>query len=355
MTQNTQSSMFSLSKLKEIDPSIHLLKGEMSTISIETISHNEIPKNHSFFFIKSAKYLKLLGSKLNFDIKELDNLGCLIEASCFESLSEDLKERLENSVDWFATVESVDKAMCLLSKPFYDEQIGALNYQVDGRQMGTATIHPEAEISQNVFIGENVTIEAGVKILSGCTILPNVIIKKNSMLYPNVTVYPNSEIGERVRIHAGTAIGSDGFGYNFFDGAHHKIWHIAGVRISNDVEIGANTMVDAGAFKPTLIGDGSKIDNGVQISHNVEIAKHVIVCGLSGIAGSAELSDYVALGAGAGIAPAAKLGVGAQLAARGVISENAVIAPKEVIAGHPGRPLKEWLRSQAVLRKLAKK
>ncbi len=355
MMLNTQNKMIKLTDLQVIDTSLTLLKGNKEVICCETISHFDEPLSHTFFFIKSAKYLKKIGSKSKINIADIENLGCLIELGCWEKLSEDEQFELQNSVTWLGTVDSVDKAMCFLTKPFYDILIGQLNYQVDGRQMGSANIHPEAEISQNVFIGEDVTIEAGVKILPGCNILPKVTIKADTILFPNVTIYPKTIIGERCRIHAGTVIGADGFGYNFFDGAHQKIWHLAGVVIANDVEIGVNTMIDCGVFTPTYIGNGTKIDNDVQVAHNVKMGQHVIICGKSGLAGSVELEDYVAFGAGAGVAPSAKIGMGAQVAARGIVSENAIIPPKEIVGGHPARPVKEWMRSQAVLRKLSKK
>ncbi len=185
--------------------------------------------------------------------------------------------------------------------------------------------------------------------------MPNVQIGDGTIIFPNVTLYPFTSIGENCRIHAGTVIGTDGFGYNFFNGEHQKIWHLAGVEIANDVEIGCNTMIDAGAFTPTSIGNGTKIDNAVQLSHNVKVHNHVVICGTTGIAGSVEIEDYCAFGAGAGVAPAAKLGKGSQVAARAVVSENAVVAPGEVMAGHPARPLKDWMRSQATLRRLSKK
>lgn len=341
------------SDLKDIDNSIEFISGNPEAFDVVGISHSDAPENGKFIFLKNKRFLNALGSKSESNI--FLQSGVFIETEFFSKLDEAQVKELSAQFAWLATLKSVNEAMCTLSKPFHDILFGDLNYQVDGRQMNEVEIDPSAEIAQNVFIGEGVKIGKNVKILPGCVILPNVEISEDTIIFPNVTLYPYTRIGKRCRIHASTSIGTDGFGYNFFDGKHQKIWHLAGVIICDEVEVGCNTMIDAGAFTPTYIGDGSKIDNAVQISHNVKIHKHVIVCGTTGIAGSVEIHDYCAFGAGAGVAPAAKIGKGAQVAARAVVSENAVVPPGEVMAGHPARPLKDWMRSQATLRRLSKK
>lgn len=342
-----------ISELKKIDPSIEVLKGIIDDFDIKGISNSDNPKKHTIVFLKNKKYLNLLGhrSKENFFGESI----LLVQKSYQDSMGEDDRFKIDKLFSYIGTVQSVDQAMCLLSKPFYDLKFSLLNLQVDGRQLGSSDIHPDAEISQGVFIGENVKIGAGTIIMPGCNILPQVEIGENCLIFPNVTIYPYSQIGDNCRIHAGTVIGADGFGYNFFNGKHQKIWHYSGVVIGNDVEIGCNAMLDAGAFTPTQIGSGTKIDNDVQISHNVKVGEHVIICGKSGLAGSVEVQDYCAFGAGAGVAPSAVIEKGAQVAARAVVSENAVVPAGSVYAGHPARPLKEWLHGHAVLRKLAKK
>jgi len=207
-------------------------------------------------------------------------------------------------------------------------------------------------VAQGVFIGQNVTIEKNVKIMSGAVVLANCHIKEGTIIFPNVTLYPFTKIGKNCRIHSGTVIGSDGFGYNFIDGKHEKIWHLYGVEIGDDVEIGSNTCIDSGCFIDTFIDDGCRIDNQVHISHNARVGKHCVLCGKSGLAGSCELEDYVVFAAGAGAAPNARIGSGSQIAAAAVVSENALIPPKSVLAGHPARPLKEWLRTKAKIKKL---
>ena len=341
------------SDLKLIDKSIELISGNPETFNVIGISHSDAPKENTFVFLKNKRFLNALGCKS--ELKDFTNSGLMVEKEYWHLVDKEVSEKLKSQFGWIATLKSVNEGMCILSKPFYDILFGKLNYQVDGRQLNDVEIDPSAEIAQNVFIGEGAKIGKNVKILPGCVLMPNVKIGDDSIIFPNVSLYPFTSIGERCRIHAGTSIGTDGFGYNFFDGKHQKIWHLAGVEILNDVEIGCNAMIDAGAFTPTFIGNGSKIDNAVQISHNVKIHEHVIICGTTGIAGSVEINDYCAFGAGAGVAPAAKIGKGAQVAARAVVSENAIVPPGEVMAGHPARPLKDWMRSQATLRRLSKK
>ena len=148
-------------------------------------------------------------------------------------------------------------------------------------------------------------------------------------------------------------IGSDGFGYNFDQGEHLKIWHIGGVVIGNDVEVGACTTIDSGTFTPTLLGDGSKLDNQVQIAHNCKLGRGVIMCGQSGLAGSATLGDYTLVGGKAAVGPGFTLGDRCQIGGAAVVNND--WPDDSILGGHPARPVKEWLRGVAHLRKEALK
>lgn len=341
-----------ITQLKEFESSFQLVEGSASKeYSLKTISHVDEPKPYSFVFVKKEKFLNQL---MAFE-QDFPTTGIVAQNDFYAKLAGEQKAALKQKFMWVATVENVDHGMSRLSKPFYDKQFGELNYFVDGRQMNTAKVDPDAEIAQNVFIGEHCEIAAGVKIYPGAVIMPHVKIGAKTVIYPNVTIYPFCDIGANNRIHSGTVIGTDGFGYNFFEGKHHKVWHLGGVKTESDVEIGCNTMIDAGTFSPTFIGHGSKIDNDVQISHNVKIHQHVIVCGMTGLAGSVEVKDFCAFGAQSGVAPSAVLGQGVQVAARAAVSENANVEPGTIMAGHPARPLKDWLRTQATLNGLNKK
>jgi len=180
----------------------------------------------------------------------------------------------------------------------------------------SAFVAPSAHIGPNCIIGENVHIGAGAVLRGGNAIDDDSRIGEESVLFPNVTIYARTVIGRRVRIHAGTVIGSDGFGYVLDAGSHRKVPQIGNVVIHDDVEIGANVTIDRGALGSTVIGKGTKIDNLVQIAHNVVIGEHSLLVSQVGIAGSTKLGNYVTLGGQVGLAGHLKIGnqvtVGAQ-------------------------------------------
>lgn len=340
-------------ELVALDSSLELQLKTSCNFEIESISHSDKPIPRTICFVKNKNFLSTIGRRCS--VSKFEESGIVIEQAFFSELSDAETNDLTQKFHFVATIKDVSKAMCTLSKPFYDLKMNAMNFQVDGRKMGSAQISPTSRISEGVFIGEHVKIGSNVVVMPGCTILPYAEIGDGTTLFPNVTVYSEVKIGRDCRIHSGTVIGADGFGYHFSGGAHQKIWHLNSVVIGNNVEIGSNSMIDCGAFIDTTVGDGTKIDNGVQISHNAVVGKHNIFCGMSGVAGSSEVGDYNVFAAGAGCAHNVKLGSGIQLAAKTVVSENSVINEKVVLAGHPARPLNEWLRSQAILRKLSKR
>jgi UDP-3-O-[3-hydroxymyristoyl] glucosamine N-acyltransferase len=219
--------------------------------------------------------------------------------------------------------------------------------------MGTTEIDPSARISQHVFIGEHVKIGANVDVLPGTVFSSFVSIGENTKIYPNVTIYPFTTIGKNCWFHSGVVIGSDGFGYTFHQGQHQKIWHMGGVIIHDDVEIGSNSSVDMGTFSPTVIGQGTRIDNLVQIAHNTKIGRGCVICGQAGIAGSAVLEDYVVLGGRAAVGPDSHIGMGTQIAGGAKVTESANWPAGSKLGGHPARDLREWMRGLAYLRKMS--
>ena len=204
-----------------------------------------------------------------------------------------------------------------------------------------------AVIGENVVIGNNVTIFQGVSIEAGS------IIGDDCIIYPNVVIYDGTRIGNRCIIHSGVVIGSDGYGFATHDGRHHKIPQIGIVRIEDDVEIGAGTTIDRAALGETVIGEGTKIDNLVQIGHNVKVGKHCLLVSQVGIAGSTELGDYVAVAGQSGFSGHLKIGNRVQVAAKSAVLDD--VPDDTKVMGSPAVPFTEFARRQAVVKKLARK
>ena len=214
-----------------------------------------------------------------------------------------------------------------------------------GARLGqSVSIGPYAIVGERVVVGDNAVVGAHTAIGDG------VEIGADSRLYPAVTIYSGSVIGKRVIIHAGARIGSDGFGYVQRDGAHLKIPHVGRCIIEDDVEIGANSTIDRGSIDDTVVGAGTKIDNLVQVAHNVRIGKLCLIMAQVGIAGSVRVEDGAMLLGQVGVSGHHTVGAGARLAAQaGVFGD---IPAGETWSGYPARPHKEALRAQAALFKL---
>ena len=341
-----------LNDLLKFDSSLKMIKNPEWPEEILAISALDALTSNGLIFIRNAKFLQKLTPHL--EKAYASKTGVIVDEKFYAIMNADSNAQLDKMA-WIATSPNVALTLTILSRPFYDKKMQGLNTQVDGRQMGTTEIHPSARISQNVFIGEHVKIGANVEIMAGSVIHPHVTIGDNTKIYPNVSLYSFVQIGANCRIHSGTVIGSDGFGYTFHQGQHKKIWHMGGVVIHDDVEIGSNSSVDAGTFSPTIIQSGCRIDNLVQIAHNVKIGKGCILCGQSGVAGSAVLEDYVVLGGRAAIGPDSHLGMGTQVAGGAKVNESAIWPAGSKLGGHPARDLKEWMKGLAYVRKMSLK
>jgi len=219
-----------------------------------------------------------------------------------------------------------------------------------------AYIHPKASIGSNVsigpfsVIGENVIIGDN-SIIGPCSvILKNSKIGKDCILYPNITIMDESVLGDRVIIHAGAVIGSDGFGFAPDAGKFKKIPQIGKVRIGNDVEIGACTTIDRAAFGETIVEDGTKIDNLVQIAHNVKVGTSTVIAAQTGISGSSAIGNYVRMGGQSGISGHLNIGDFANIGAQAGVTKD---VPKgETFSGYPAEPHAKALRLDASIRKL---
>jgi UDP-3-O-[3-hydroxymyristoyl] glucosamine N-acyltransferase len=216
-----------------------------------------------------------------------------------------------------------------------------------------SAVSETARIGENVVIGENAAIGENVTLYPGCVIGDGVSIGDDSVLYPNVVVYGNCVIGRRAIVHAGAVIGSDGFGFAKEGERWIKIPQIGRVVIGDDVEIGANTSIDRGALDNTVIGDGVKLDNQIQIAHNVVVGEHTAMAGCVGIAGSTRIGRRCTIG-GAGM-----ISGHLELADDVHISGGTLVAKSLSQPGHytglfPLEPHEEWLRNAVQVKRLAK-
>ena len=211
----------------------------------------------------------------------------------------------------------------------------------------SVSVGPNASIGVNVILGEDVVIHAG------CVIADGVKIGDGSVLFPNVSIYTACEIGARAIIHSGVVIGADGFGFAPDAGQWVKIPQIGRVIIGDDVEIGANTTVDRGALDDTLIGDGCKLDNQIQIGHNCVIGKHCVIAACAAVAGSVTLEDNVIVGGAAMIAGHVRIASGVVISGGSLVMKN-ITRPGQYTSVFPLEEHSHWLHNAAQIRHLAK-
>ena len=226
------------------------------------------------------------------------------------------------------------------------------------------SVHPSASLAEGVKLGKGVTIDAHVVIYEGCEIgansivragsilMQNVLVGKNSLIYPNVTIREESQIGDSVIIHAGAVIGSDGYGYFQRPGKQDcyestKIPQVGRVIIEDEVEIGSCCCIDRARFSETIIQRGCKLDNLIHIAHNVVVGHDSLITAQSGIAGSTTTGPNLMMGGQSGMRDNLTLGKGVKLLARTLVTANA--QDKEELAGMPGRPMREWRRTEALI------
>jgi len=227
-----------------------------------------------------------------------------------------------------------------------------------GSRHPSAVVSPDAEVAKDVDLGPNVVIEANSRIGRGCILHAGVVVGDGCalgaqcVLYPNVVLYPGVSLGNRVVLHAGVVVGSDGFGY-VFDGQNQiKFPQAGGIILEDDVEIGANATLDRGSLGITRIGAGTKIDNLVQIAHNVHIGRAVVIAAQTGISGSTVIEDYAVIGGQVGLGDHARVQTGAVIGSKAGVLPGKIVRSGEVYWGVPVRPLREYKRLNALFGRL---
>jgi UDP-3-O-[3-hydroxymyristoyl] glucosamine N-acyltransferase len=223
-------------------------------------------------------------------------------------------------------------------------------------QFSQAPIHPAAvlgegcQVAFGATVGARSVIGARTRLHPGVHIAEDCVVGEDCELFPGVVLYRRTVLGNRVRIHANAVLGSDGFGYVPVEGRHRKIPQVGNVVVGDDVEIGACTTVDRGALGPTVVGSGTKVDNLVQIAHNVQVGEHCVLAAHTGISGSTVLEDHVTMGGRVGVVGHVRIGRRSICAGSSVVGKD--LPEGSFVSGFLARPHKEWLASQAALNRL---
>ena len=260
-----------------------------------------------------------------------------------------------------AEAEGRVKARVIVEKPH--EALLTLLPRLYAPPTREAGVHPTAQLGRGAKVGAGVTIGAYVVIDDGASIGAgswleahtvvgrDVVIGRDCHLRPTVTLYPGARLGDRVHVHSGARIGSDGYGYVYRRGTHEKIPHVGRCILEHDVEIGANTTIDRGSIDDTVIGAGTKVDNLVHIGHNVRIGKLCLIMAQVGVAGSTHIGDGVIMAGQAGIGGHIEIGDGVRIGGQAGVFGS--VPAGETWSGYPARPHRESLRAQAALFKLS--
>ena len=294
--------------------------GDSATL-IEGITNFENPLKNHISFVQDEKGFKTL---------EASEITCMI-----------VPKQIGASSKVLIQVEHPKRAWAQILRELFPAKKFTPGISAQASIAKTAQIGQNATIEAFVTVGENSVIGDGVVIRTGAFIDENVRIGMDSFIHPNVTIYRDSEIGSRVVIHAGTVVGADGFGYVATPAAHEKLPQIGNVVIEDDVEIGACSTVDRAAIGSTRIGKGTKIDNLVQIAHNVVIGPHTVISAQTGISGSCKIGSHVTMGGSVGIGDHVEIGDWAMIGAGAGFPSNKKVPGKQVYFGQPARPYAE--------------
>ncbi|WP_421723679.1 UDP-3-O-(3-hydroxymyristoyl)glucosamine N-acyltransferase [Bauldia sp.] len=291
-----------------------------------------------------------------FDTRRLaDALAATRAGACFISERDVLLAPPSTAV---LVTTSPDRAYATLTGYFYPESLRPSPIEQAGGVAASAHVADTARLEESVsvepgaVIGPRAEVGRGSRIGPGSVVGPGVRIGRDTTICANATVVC-ALIGDRVVIHPGSRIGQDGFGYVPGQTGHTKIPQVGRVIIQDDVEIGANTTIDRGSNRDTVIGEGTKIDNLVQIGHNVSIGRHCLIAGQVGISGSVTIGDFVMLGGNAGIRDHVTIGHGAKVAAAAAVHTN--IPKGETWGGYPALPVEKWYSQMRTLQRLVRR
>jgi len=261
-------------------------------------------------------------------------------------------------------VDLAPDGMCLLvsPEPYHAyARVASLFYPMpaaNGEIHPSASVAADAMIGKGVEVGANAVIGSGAEIGDASIVAPGAVIGDgvrigtNTRIGANATV-AHATVGDDTIIHTGARIGQDGFGFAMGPAGHVKVPQLGRVIVGSNVEIGANTTIDRGTGPDTVIGDGSKIDNLVQIAHNVQIGQNCVIVSQAGISGSTELGDFVVLAGQVGLTGHLKIGSGARIAAQSGVMRN--VDPGQEMGGSPAKPVRTWLKEVATLERMARK
>jgi UDP-3-O-[3-hydroxymyristoyl] glucosamine N-acyltransferase len=312
-------------------------------LEVSGVASIESASSHDLVFVEDKEYLSAA----------LESQACAVIAPEFAASGAAVRPLLISDHPKLAFARA---ARILLASPQAEAHAGSVH--------PTAVIHPSASLRPGVsvgayaVIGERAQIGADSRIGAGCSISAEVTIGAACEIYPNVSIYPATTIGDRVIVHAGAVLGSDGFGYVRDRKTEHyeKFPQVGRLVIEDDVEIGANTTIDRGALDETRVRRGTKIDNLVHIGHNCQIGEDVVIAAQTGLSGGITIENSVILGGQVGIGEHARIGEGVMLGGQGGVLPNKVLRGKGVAFwGTPAQPLRQYLKQLATLARLAKK
>lgn len=331
------------------DPRFHKVSNPKSLRELAQISGAEIKSSDPDFMVEDVAPLDVAAANtISFldNVKYKDSFQSTKAGACI--VSKKLAHLAPQSCHLLIS-STPYKSYALIAQAFYPVNLPKTEIS------DKAYVATSAKIGKGCIIEAGAYIDEGVELGDGCWIEPNAVIRENVVIAKNSRIGSNASvshavIGEGTRLYPGVRVGQDGFGFAIDPAGHVKVPQLGRVIIGDHVEVGSNTCIDRGSGPDTVIGDGTWIDNCVQIGHNVKVGKGCVIIAQAGIAGSTVLQDYVVVAAQAGIAGHLTVGAGSRIAAQSGIMQS--LPPRSEVMGTPALPIKQHLRQFAMLKKL---